>query len=140
MLKQHKLPENIDQRLHEAAKALKANPDIIFAYIFGGFAKGLVTPLSDIDIAVYVKGDRDIFESKMDILAILNDRLQTDEIDLVVLNTASLPLTMRIMKHKKILIDKAPFFRHRFESLKMREYFDFSYNESNILRRRYFHG
>jgi hypothetical protein len=64
----------------------------------------------------------------------------TDEIDLVVLNTASLPLIMNILKRKKRLVDKDPFKRHAFESLVMRKYFDFSIKESTQLRRRYLNG
>ena len=66
--------------------------------------------------------------------------LQTDEIDLVVLNTAELPLLMNILKTKKIIADKAPHERHIFESVTMRKYFDFSVKESGLLKRRYFHG
>ena len=65
------------------------------------------------------------------------DLLRTEEIDLVILNTAALPLAYRIMKNKKILVDRDPFLRHRYESLIIREYLDFSVAESRILERRY---
>ena len=140
MLRYRKLPEDIEKRLNKTVQILGAYPDIIFAYIFGGLAKGKPTPLSDVDIAVFIKDSADMIENKMNILGILTDNLHTDEIDLVILNTASLPLTMRIIQNKNVIIDKIPFIRHSFESLKMRQYFDFSYNESSILRRRYLHG
>ncbi|MFZ0131266.1 MAG: hypothetical protein WAK95_01910 [Desulfobacterales bacterium] len=68
------------------------------------------------------------------------DALQTDEIDLVIFNTASLPLAMNILRKKRILVDKQPFTRHLVESLTMRKYFDFSIKESAMLRRRYLNG
>ena len=63
------------------------------------------------------------FQREMEILGKLSEILHTDEIDLVILNTASLPLLARIIKNKKILTDKDPFLRHKFESLTLRKYF-----------------
>ena len=57
--------------------------------------------------------------------------------DLVILNTASLPLKARIIQNKKVLVDKDPNLRYSFESLTLREYFDFSIKEKDILYRRY---
>jgi hypothetical protein len=81
-----------------------------------------------------VQGDRRDFDSR------LIDILQTDEIDLVILNIAHLPLLMNILRNKKVIVDKEPFARHKFESLTMRKYFDFSIKESAQLKRRYLHG
>jgi len=97
-------------------------------------------PLSDIDIAIYLRENSNIPSIKMEILGKLNDYLQTDEIDLVTLNTAPLPLMARILENKRIVVDKMPFCRHKFESLTMREYFDFSILESRILRGRFYNG
>ena len=92
------------------------------------------------DIAVYLKKNVNIGESKLEILGGLVDILQTDEIDLVILNTADLPLVMNVLKNKRVIVDKEPFTRHIFESLTMRKYFDFSIKESAQLKRRYLHG
>lgn len=97
-------------------------------------------PLSDVDIAVYLEESRVVQEKKMEILGALIDILKTDEIDLVVLNNASLPLRMRILENKKVVVDRAPFLRHHYESLTMREYFDFSILERAILNRRFLIG
>jgi hypothetical protein len=55
----------------------------------------------------------------------------------VLLNTAPLTLKMKILENKKVIADKNPFLRYRFESLVMREYFDFSVLEKGILERRF---
>ena len=65
--------------------------------------------------------------------------LETDEIDLVVLNRAPLALKMKILENKRVIVDKAPSIRHRYESLTMRQYFDFSVKEKAILNRRFIH-
>lgn len=137
MIKYQKLPKQIMKLLPKAEAYLRENPKVIFAYLFGGLTKGKSLPMSDVDIAVFLSGDVDCQDEKMEILRKLTDILKTDEIDLVVLNKASLPLTARIIKNKKILADKDVFLRHRFESLILRKYFDFSIKERSIFKRRY---
>ena len=140
MIKYKKLPDNIQRLLPEAEVYLRSHPEVVFAYLFGSLAKGKPTPLSDVDIAIFLTDGIDVAETKLEILGRLVDILQTDEIDLVVLNAASLPLINNITKYHKLIVDKKPFDRHRFESLAMRKYFDFSIKESTMLKRRYFHG
>ena len=140
MIKFNKLPENILQLLPGAVKYLESHPKVLFSYFFGSLAKGTLSPLSDVDIAIFLKKGNNLADRKLEILGKLIDILETDEIDLVVLNTANLPLVMGILKNKKLIVDKDPFARHIFESLVMRKYFDFSINESAQLQRRYLHG
>jgi predicted nucleotidyltransferase len=140
MIKTNKLPVNILDLLPGAGNYLKAHPKVIFSYLFGGLAKHQPLPLSDVDIAVYLRRDSNFAECKLNILGRLMDILQTDEIDLVILNRADISLVMNIIKSKEIIVDKNPFERHMFESLIMRKSFDFSFRELNQLRRRYLHG
>jgi predicted nucleotidyltransferase len=140
MIKHKKLPANIGDLIPKALIYLQSMPDILFAYLFGSFGRGKRLPLSDVDIAVYLKEPTVVQERKMKILGALIDILQTDEIDLVVLNNAPLPLRMRILEGKKVVVDREPFLRHHYESLTMREYFDFSILEGRILNRRFLGG
>jgi len=140
MIKYSKLPENIEALLPKAATFLRSRKDILFAYLFGSLAKGKPLPLSDVDIAVYLSEEADVTEIKMEILGKLMVFLETDEIDLVILNLAPLTLRMRILENKKIIVDNDPFLRHCYESLTMREYFDFSFKEIAILERRFLNG
>ena len=140
MIKHHKLPENILDLLPGAVDFLTSHPKVLFSYLFGSLARRCPSPLSDVDIAVYLKPGTNFADYKLEILGALMDILQTDEIDLVILNTADIPLAMNIIKARQIVVDNDPFKRHRFESLTMRKYFDFSYKELGQLRRRYLHG
>ena len=140
MIKYFKLPKNIQNLLPLAGEYLKSRRDVHFAYLFGSLAKRRPFPLSDVDIAVYLSEDTDILERKMEILGKLTELLETDEIDLVILNSAPLTLKMKILENRKILADNSPFLRHQYESLTMREYFDFSILEMSILKRRFLHG
>jgi len=140
MIKDKELPKNILDLLPKANYFLENYPKVIFAYLFGNLAKDIVNPLSDIDIALYLKRGTNFTKEKMSILQNLIDLLGTEEIDLVLLNTAPLTLKARIVENKKILVDKEPFLRHSFESLVLREYFDFSKKEEEIFKRRFLIG
>lgn len=137
MIKDKKLPENILEILPKANYFLENYQKVIFAYLFGSLARDKALPLSDIDIAIYLKEGADFSQEKMTILRNLMDILGTEEIDLVLLNIAPLTLKARIVGNKKILVDKDPFLRHSFESLVLREYFDFSKKEEDIFKRRF---
>ncbi|ODS31851.1 MAG: Nucleotidyltransferase domain protein [Candidatus Scalindua rubra] len=137
MIKTHKIPEKILEHIDKARIYLDSHPKVIFAYLFGGLTKARCSPLSDVDIAVYIANGGDISQEKIEILGNLMELLNTDEIDLVILNTASLPLRAKILEEKKVLVDSSPFVRHKFESLTLREYFDFSIKEMEIYKKRY---
>lgn len=140
MIRGSLLPKNIADLLPEAFEYLRSEEDILFAYLFGSLVDGKAGPLSDVDIAVYLAEKVSFAEKKLVLLGNLADILKTDEIDLVVLNKAPLTLKMKILENKRIIVDKVPFLRHRYESLTLREYFDFSFKESFILRKRFLRG
>jgi hypothetical protein len=139
MIRFQPLPEDIEQRLPLASEYLRSHPRVVFAYLFGGLARGEHRPLSDVDIAVYLAGivTADV---KLDILGKLMDILGTDEIDLVILNTAPPLLAMNVLRKKQVMADNEPAMRHRFESLSFRKYFDFFPVELGMLTKKVTHG
>ena len=140
MIKLEKMSKDILSKLPRAKEILAQDRRVVFAYLFGGLAKGSVKPLSDVDIAVYLNSTKDLADYKLDLFARLSDALGTGELDLVILNTAPVSLAGRILRNRQILADKEPFRRHAYESLTMREFFDFSIKENYILSRRYHLG
>jgi len=139
MIRNTPIKHDIRKLIPEAEIYLKSREDIHFAYLFGSFARGSTSPLSDLDIAVYLAG-AELADKRMKILGDLIDIFKTDEIDLVILNTAPLTLRMKILQNKRLLADNAPFIRHAYESMTIRSYFDFSKIETNILERRFLDG
>ena len=139
MIRFKPLPEDIEQRLPLAAEYLRSHPRVVFAYLFGGLARGEHRPLSDVDIAVYLAGSVTA-DVKLDILGKLIDILGTDEIDLVILNTAPPLLAMNVLRKKQVVADNEPAMRHRFESLSFRKYFDFLPVELDMLKKKMTHG
>lgn len=86
MIKIHKIPENILEHLHKAKSYLGSHPKVVFAYLFGGLAKARCSPLSDVDIAVYLSNGSNTAQEKIEIMGNLMALLNTDEIDLVLMN------------------------------------------------------
>ena len=89
MIRFNRLPDNILELLPAAAQYLENNPKTVFAYLFGSLAKRAPSPLSDVDIAVYLADNLYFKDDKLNILGNLMNILQTDEIDLIILNAAS---------------------------------------------------
>lgn len=140
MIKYRRIPADIFDRLERLATLLRQDQRVVFAYLFGSLASGVQKPLSDVDIAVMLDSSVLNAEAKLDLIGLLTDTLGTDEVDLVILNTAPTSLIGRILKQKKLLADNQPFQRHKFESLAMREFFDFRRLEQAILDRRFAGG
>jgi len=129
------IPEDILQKINSLVDIFINDSNIVFAYLFGGLLKDKPNPLSDVDVAVYVKNIKKL--DYLELFGRIANVLGTDEIDLVILNTAQLSLTGRVLQNRKVLVDKNPFLRHKYESIILRELFDFTIKERDILKRRY---
>ena len=141
MIRYTRLPADILDHLKGIPELLRADGRVVFAYLFGGLAREGPRPLSDVDIAVFLREPvSNVADTKMSIFDSISDLLGTSEIDLVILNNSPISLTGRILQTRKVLLDTEPFVRHRFESLKLREYSDFHIKERTFFERRYSHG
>jgi uncharacterized protein len=139
MIHDKALPTGIAGRLDTLGAALSDCPGVVFAYLFGGAGAGRLTPLSDVDVAVYLETGQDPTEESS-LLRTVTAHLGTDEVDLIVLNTAPTALLGRILQTRRVIYDRTPFLRHQFESRALREFFDFRVFEQRLLDRRYGHG
>jgi hypothetical protein len=140
VIKFEKLPVNILSRIPRAREVLSADGRVLFAYLFGSFATGRANPLSDVDIAVYLNETGELAEYKLALFGRVTDALGTAELDLVVLNTAPISIAGRVLQNRQLLVDKDPFRRHAYESLTLREFFDFRVMEEEFFTRRYGSG
>jgi len=137
MIKFECLPADILSRIPEVKRVLNEDNNVVFAYIFGGLVEGKVKPLSDVDIAVYLR-DMDILAKyKINLFDRLTNSLGTSELDLIILNTAPVSIAGRILQNKQNLIDKDPPIRHAYESLTLRKFFDFKVKEEALFTARY---
>jgi len=111
---------------------LKDNHKIIFAYIFGSYAKGRAKERSDLDIAVWVKEPVD----KLELITALGEAVRK-EVDVVILNTAPPLLRHQVMRYGKLLFCKDRKELVRFKVWTMKEYEDFRWLQETYTRRRY---
>ncbi|MCS7202652.1 MAG: nucleotidyltransferase domain-containing protein [Dictyoglomus sp.] len=128
---------NLTELISKLKENFEEDENIIFAYLFGGLAKNRISPISDIDIAVYLRNVANIVNEKIRILNKICDSLKYDDVDLIILNMAPISLKGRILQNRIVIIDKDPSLRYSFESLTLRMFFDFSIKEKQILYRRY---
>ena len=136
MIRRNPLPADIEDRLGSLGPALARCPGVVFAYLFGGVGAGRIRPLSDVDVAIYLDEAVDPLEARLEAVRAVTAHLGTDEVDLVVLNRAPTALAGRVLQTRRVILDRDPFRRHRFESLALRTFLDFRIVEHRLLTRR----
>ncbi|MCR2044863.1 type VII toxin-antitoxin system MntA family adenylyltransferase antitoxin [Anaerosalibacter massiliensis] len=118
------LKGNINIFLEQAEEMCNIN----FAYIFGSYARGEENINSDIDIAIMLK---EINMDKMSELFIRGNLIELGksifkkDVDIVFLNVDSVFLKYKIIQEGIVIKDSRE--RIAFESIVLREYFDFKY-------------
>ncbi len=140
MIHEKPLPPDIADRLNTLDQALAGCRAVVFAYLFGGAAAGAIRPLTDVDLAVYLDETLDPIEARLAAIEAASRHLGTEEVDVVALNSAPTALVGRVLMTRKVILDRDPFTRHRFESRMLREFFDFRLFEQRLLARRYANG
>jgi predicted nucleotidyltransferase len=91
------------QKIAESVRSILASSeDIVFAYIYGSFARG--EPVRDLDVALYTMEDKD-FLFAIDIAALLR-RNTGFEVDVTVMNHAPVALQFAILRDGVLLLSK----------------------------------
>jgi predicted nucleotidyltransferase len=98
---------------------------IVAVYLFGSVARGTAGPGSDVDVAVlYAEPPPVSLEGlPLDLEAKL-ERVLGEEVQVVVLNRAAVDLVHRILLDGRLLVDRDPSVRIRFEIRARNEFFD----------------
>jgi len=123
---------NID--IKRIKSILDAFPEIKLVYFFGSMASETDGLTSDYDFAVYfdlrpyLEKDREkMFEIKFNLMDQLSRALNTDKIDVVILNLTESPeFKYEVIKNGKLIYKKEPF-QVLVEPKILNEYFDFRY-------------
>jgi uncharacterized protein len=131
------LPAGTVSSLTTLGRALERDGRIVFAYLFGSAARRRLTPLSDVDVAVFLEDPSDTPGARLDIIDAVSRHLGTDRVDVVVLNRAPTAVAGRILLDRQILVDRKPGLRHQYESLTLRMFHDFRHLEHAILKERF---
>lgn len=115
--------------MENITKVLEKEHEVLFAYIFGSYAKGIQNEKSDIDIAVYLKDENilekdPLFPSR---LAIKIEKILTGKktVDVRVLNGSTLRFKNQVLRYGKLLFSKDEKKRIEFETFSLDHYYDF---------------
>lgn len=131
------LPTDLSRRLEGLGEAIgTASDDVVFAYLFGSAATGGLTPRSDVDVAVFASPGADTHAVRLDVARACARHLGTDAVDIVLLNAAPIALAGRVLMTRRVLLDRDPGVRHRYESLHARMFQDFRIREHRLLAER----
>ncbi len=114
--KRRKITHNVASFFTVLKKSLEGDREVLFAYIFGSYGRGKPSPLSDVDIAVYLDDDSDLFSKKLELMGNASEILKTDEVDIVILNESPLSLAHSVLKTGKLLFCKYEKKRVEFET------------------------
>lgn len=125
------------------SKCLDTRKEIQFAYIFGSLAEGVPGPESDLDLGIYLDkssiSDPDpLYETKLslEIEKAINENF---EVDILILNRASLVLKYQVTNKGELIYYKDEAEARDYEALIRKKYFDFypmrkEYNEQRLKR------
>lgn len=110
-------------------KVLAEESDILFAFLFGSYAKGTQDEKSDIDIAVYLKDESllekvPLYPSRLAIkIEKVLDKKKT--VDVRILNGSTLRFRSQVLRFGKLLHSKDEKKRIEFETSSLLQYYDF---------------
>jgi predicted nucleotidyltransferase len=135
------LPTDLDLRLSGLGAAIgAASGEVVFAYLFGSAATAALRPHSDVDVALFAAPGADAHAVRLAVARACARHLESDAVDVVLLNTAPISLAGRVLMTRQVLLDRDPHLRHRYESLHARMFQDFRIREHRLLIRRDAHG
>jgi uncharacterized protein len=133
---------DIEQLKPDVQRLFAERAGVVAVLLFGSYAAGRAGPLSDVDIAVLadVKLDKAArHEVQMRVIEVLFDLLPGAELDVVLLNDASLALQYRVLEDGVLLFcsDKDAFVLFKAQAISM--YLDFKpaldYREARVIER-----
>ncbi len=113
--------DQIKQVLQEQGSGL------LFAYLFGSQARGEANhPDGDVDVAIFVAGDADAQDIRLELYGALSRCLKRNDIDILILNrTRNLMLPGEIIREGIVLLDRNPELREAYEVEALHRAIDF---------------
>jgi uncharacterized protein len=118
-----------DEQTAAMAGYLSTVPEVVLGFLFGSYARGQGRPDSDVDCAVLLADNvpsGDAFDFRLRVMDGLARAIGRDDVDVAILNEASLALAYRVLRDGVLLFcrDHAAYVRYRVRTLNL--YFDFA--------------
>ncbi len=98
-------------------------PEIILAYLFGSVAENKTHKFSDIDVGVYFKKAPSL-KRHLELINDICSTLETDDVDVVIMNSSSPLITHDILSYGKLLVCRNDEFYMDLRIKTLREYDD----------------
>jgi predicted nucleotidyltransferase len=107
-------------------KVMEKDEEVLFAYLFGSYARDAIDFDSDIDVAVYLKSSdvKGYIGKEQELTIELVTKIHTDRIDLRILNVLPLLLQYTILKDGMPIFVRDDKARVDFETWVMNRFFD----------------
>ncbi|MHC1629222.1 MAG: type VII toxin-antitoxin system MntA family adenylyltransferase antitoxin [Candidatus Nezhaarchaeales archaeon] len=116
----------LEDKLRKLVDLFRSEKEVLVAYLFGSYARGLETLQSDVDIAILLS---EVPEKALEYYLHLERRLAEvleNDVDLVFLNDAPPLLRYQVIKYGRLLFSRDERVRVMFEAKSLCEYLDFS--------------
>jgi uncharacterized protein len=114
--------------LPKLARYLSEQPDVLLAYVFGSQARGQAHLRSDLDVAVLLEGDPERgphTDRRLDLVGGLGHLLDSNDVDVVVLNGSPLALRYRVIRDGKLAFARSRDVAIEYRVRSLNLYFDF---------------
>lgn len=119
-----------EELVQSLAGFMARQPEVRLTYLFGSRARGEANALSDVDLAVWLDERLTTAEQGQVHVRLMSDLmslLRRDDIDLVILNRASLLLRHRVLRDGRLLFAADERERERFAAVTLERYLDHRY-------------
>jgi uncharacterized protein len=120
--------KELRQKLHAMAPTIFEKTPVLFAYLYGSYAKGLSHPFSDLDVGIYVEGldKRSCLDLELSLALVIDEKLNhTVQTEVRVINHLPLTVKGRILTDGELIYSRDEFDRIDFETRVRKAYFDF---------------
>ena len=112
--------------LNETIADVLSRYPVVFAYLVGSQATGKTTPMSDVDVAVYFSRPKDrLMGLASGLSASLQAALGRQDVDVIELNRAGIPVLSSIMKNAAPVVIKNVEAERNFRNLTYQKIVDF---------------
>lgn len=110
-------------------RELFCRKEVVIAYVFGSLVKKDLSPLSDMDFAIYLDESLSEDEKSNFYLEILNKLISLlgDNIDLVLMNLSELLMNFNIIREGKVVFEHSKTEKALIESKIINKYLDIKY-------------
>jgi uncharacterized protein len=120
--------KELGQKLHAMAPKIFEKTPVLFAYLYGSYAKGLSHPFSDLDVGVYVESldKRSCLDLELSLALVIDEKLNhTVQSEVRVINHLPLTVKGRILADGELIYSRDELDRIDFETRVRKAYFDF---------------